>query len=113
MKKAILKVTLVTLVIGWLIGGAVISAQEKKEHKPTEVQLLRLQVKQKDAQMAQVRFQVAQQAFQASVNELQAEANKVKEQNGWAKETEFNADTLAFLEAPKAPKQPAKVEEKK
>lgn len=112
MKKTILKVTLGMLVVGWLIGGAVISAQEVKEYKPTEVQLLRLQVKQKDAQMAQLRFQAAQQAFQSSINDLQIEASKIKEQNQWDKGTIFNADSLTFSEAPK-PEPPKKVEGKK
>lgn len=82
-----------------LIG--VVQAQEKKEYKLTEVQLLRLQVKQKDAQIAQVRFQASQQAFQAAINDLQAEASKVKEQNSWDKDVIFNADALTFSEAPK------------
>lgn len=113
MKRLVLKVTLGMLVVGWLVGGAVISAQDTKEYKPTEVQLLRLQVKQKDAQMAQVKFQLAQQAFQASVNDLQAEANKVKEQNSWEASVTFNADTLVFAEAPKPPAPAKKPEGKK
>lgn len=107
------KLALVILVIGWFAGGVVIGAQEKKEYKLTEVQLLRLQVKQKDAQIAQVRFQASQQAFQAAINDLQAEASKVKEQNSWDKDVVFNADALTFSEAPKPAKDPKDSKEKK
>lgn len=103
------KLALVILVIvsgaAWF-GEGIIKAQEKKEYKLTEVQLLRLQVKQKDAQIAQVRFQASQQAFQAAINDLQAEASKVKEQNQWDKDVVFNADALTFSEAPKPAKDP-------
>src|SRR6267378_483908 len=48
------------------------------KYEPTEVERLRLEVKQKDAQLAQVQLQRAQQAFQQSLALLDEEAGKVK-----------------------------------
>lgn len=79
-------------------------------YKPTELQALKLQVLQKDAQLAQVQLQRAQQAFQGALAALDAEAGKVKVENGWPKDVQFSPDTLTF-EVPKLP--PGQPEAKK
>lgn len=83
-----------------LCCGSVLAQQTKYE--PTEVQLLRLQVKQKDAQLAQVQLQRAQQAFQGALAALDAEAGAVKKANNWPADVQFSPDTLTF-EVPKLP----------
>lgn len=76
-------------------------AQAAKGLLPSEVQRLRLQLKQKDAQLAQKDLYIAQQNFQAAIKLLNDEAAKVKQDNGWPAATGFNADTLQFAEGPK------------
>jgi len=76
----------------WLLvfaGVAALAEEKAKEYKPTEIQTLRLQVKQRDALLAWNRYQ-------AAVADLNAEAEKVKKANAWPSETIFNGDTLQF-----------------
>jgi hypothetical protein len=82
-------------VVGLLLAGLAIRAQlsKPKTYEPSEVQTLRLQLKQRDTQMAI-------QVYQGKFNELVAEAQKVKKENGWPDDLKFNADTLQF-EMPK------------
>ena len=82
-----------------------------KKYTLTEVQQLRLQVMQRDAQLLQVRLQETQRQFQEKVSELMATAQKVKLEQGWPPETVFNPDTLQFS-APPPPATPAKEEKK-
>jgi hypothetical protein len=72
------------------------------KYQPTEVQALKLQVLQRDAQLAQIQLQRAQQAFQGALAALDAEAGKVKTENGWPKDVQFSPDTLTF-DVPKLP----------
>lgn len=71
-------------------------------YKPTELQALKLQVLQKDAQLAQIQLQRAQQAFQGALAALDAEAGAVKKANNWPADVQFSPDTLTF-EVPKLP----------
>ncbi len=71
-------------------------ADEPKAYKPTEIQSLRLQVRQKDAQLAQANLQVAQQQFQAALANLTAEAEKVKLEQKWPADTQFSPNDLSF-----------------
>ena len=89
-------ILLAVLAMGYALWG-----QEKvKDYKPTEVQLLRLQVTQKDAQLLQAQLQNIQRQFQDKVSQLMQEANKVKLEQGWSPETQFNPDTLTFSAPP-------------
>lgn len=89
-------------------------SDEPKSYIPTEVQSLRLQVKQRDAQIAQRDVLAAQQRFAALVQQLQVEAENVKTEQKWDKSVVFNVDTLTFSEAPKPePKPEVKPEVKK
>lgn len=93
---------IVALGIALSIIGALGLTKDPPAYKPSELQLARLQVKQKDAQIAQVRLQDAQQRFQAALAELDKEAGAVKEANKWPSNVQFNPDTLSF-EVPKLP----------
>lgn len=66
------------------------------KYVPTELQLLKLQVAQKDAQLAQIQLQRAQQAFQGALAALDAEAGAVKKENRWPDAVQFSPDTLTF-----------------
>jgi hypothetical protein len=62
---------------------------------PTEIQSLRLQVKQKDALLAKNLLEQAQASFQKALTALQEEGEKVKTENNW-KDVEFNPNDLSF-----------------
>jgi hypothetical protein len=90
-------------------------AGEPPKYVPTEVQALRLQVLQKDAQLAQVQLQrlndavqQSQQAFQKALQALQAGADEVKKANGWPADTQFSQDQLTFSAPPPPPPPPVK-----
>ena len=114
---------LLTLVfmVGCLVGQVL--GQDKPKFQPTEVQSLRLQVKQKDAQLAQRDLSDAcgggpgaplgrlQQAFQQAFTNLTGEAEKIKQENKWPTSTQFDPNTLQFAEPPK-PAPPPKDDKK-
>lgn len=78
---------------------------------PTEVQTLRLQVRQKDALLAKQALDAAQAQFQAALKELSAEAERVKTEQHWDKGVTFDFQTLAFT-PPAPPPAPAAKEKK-
>jgi hypothetical protein len=80
----------------------------KPKFEPTEIQSLRLQIRQRDAQIAQKDLFTANQRFQLTLGELQAEAQKIKTENKWPADVRFNPDTLVFEEPPKPAEPPKK-----
>ncbi|SRR6266436_3718222 len=76
--------------------SAALYGDDVKTYKPTELQSLRLQVRQKDAQLAQAALQAAQQQFQAALQNLTAEGEKVKVENKWPSDTQFSPNDLSF-----------------
>jgi hypothetical protein len=86
--------------------------QDKKSYVPTEIQMLRLQLKQREAQLAQRDFQQAQARFQQSVMELNAAAEAVKRENHWPDGVTFNPDSVSFIAPPDPPKPAAPAQEK-
>lgn len=98
-----MKRILASFYLSWAIWGLSLAfPQDKpKSYSPTEVQTLRLQVRQKDAQLAQRDLQFAQQRFQQSIQDLNAEADKIKTENKWPAGLSFSPDTLTFSEPPK------------
>lgn len=72
-------------------------------YKPTEIQLLRLQVKQRDMMLAQRDYIDAQRRYGATGQALFAEAETVKRENGWPETVTLDADKLEF-KAPPEPK---------
>lgn len=118
LRKVIVVIGLFALTGIAMMAQAPPAAAPPSKYEPTEVQRLKLQVAQKDAQLAQVQLQRAQQAFQAALAELDAEAGRVKVANGWPSTVQFSPDTLTFVEAPKpsvapAPPVPTAPEQKK
>ena len=63
---------------------------------PTEVQSLRLQVRQRDAVIAKVQLDAAQQKFQAALKDLSDEAERVKSENKWDKTVAFDVNSMSF-----------------
>ena len=104
-------IVVLLVVVALLVAGVLRSRGQTptppSKYQPTEVQSLRLQVAQKNAQLAQVALQQAQRNFQDAFAALNAEAAKVKAEQKWddAKVT-FNADTLTFADAPVKPPAP-------
>ena len=91
------EVTLSIAVFLIAIGGSLSIAQDgkPKSFTPTELQTLRLQVKQKDALLAKNLLEQAQNNFLKALSDLQAEGDKVKQENGW-KDVSFNPSDLTF-----------------
>jgi len=94
---AIILITGILMVMLCLLWASRTMSQEKvKEYKLTEVQLLKLQVVQKDAMLLKVQMQDIQRQFQEKVSDLMSTAQKFKLENGWPPDTQFNPDTLTF-----------------
>jgi uncharacterized protein HemX len=92
---------LVLAILG--IFGVIAAQQTGKTYTPNEVQMLRLQLKQKEALLAQRDLQEANRRFQTAVGDLQAEAEKIKTDQKWPKTVVFNPDTLTFTELAPVP----------
>jgi hypothetical protein len=92
------------ILTSFLISLAVASqAPQPKKYQPSEVESLRLQVKQKDAQLASYQAQQAQQAAQKAYADLMAEADKIKESEHWPANVMFSPQDLSFSEPPAQP----------
>lgn len=93
------------LALTWMWAGAVTLWPEPQatSYKPTEIQSLRLQVKQRDAWLAQKDAISAQQRYQAAVGALIAEGEMVRKEQGWPESVKFDADTITFAVPPEVP----------
>jgi Tfp pilus assembly protein PilF len=91
MKKSVMLVMFVIVLTA-------VAADEKPKYQLSEVQTLKLQVKQKDAQLAQRDLSQAQQNFTKALQALSDEANQVKVENKWDVGVVFNPDTLSFAD---------------
>ena len=80
----------------YLVPVVTLGQEKPKEYKLTEVQQLKLQVQQKDAQLLQAQLQNIQRQFQEKVSELMSTAQKIKMENGWSPDTKFDPDHLIF-----------------
>lgn len=98
---------IVGLGIALNLAGAFVLAQAPlpaaSKYKPTEIQQLKLEVAQKDAQLAQVQLQRAQQVFQSALAKLDDVAGQVKRENGWPEGVQFSPDSLTFIAPPEQP----------
>jgi hypothetical protein len=74
------------------------AAQTPKKYEPTEVESLRLQLKQRDAQLAQVAVQQANAVFQKTVADFNAEVDAIKKAHGWPAEVQIDQTRLASNE---------------
>lgn len=93
------------------LSALTLNSQEPKappSYTPTEIQSLRLQVKQKDTLLAVKILQEAQANFTNMKMSLMNESDSVIKENKWPQDLIFNPDTLQFSETPKndAPKRP-------
>jgi len=77
-----------------------------KVYAPTEVQSLRLQVRQKDALLAKAALEQAQRQFQQALTDLMTEGEKVKRENKWPDETQFDPNQLVYSAPPAKEKKP-------
>jgi hypothetical protein len=84
----------------FLVAAILAHGQASPELKPSEVQMLRLEVKQKTALLAQRDVNDAQTRFNQALTELQDEAKKVEEENKWT-DAQFNPQDLTFKPMPK------------
>jgi hypothetical protein len=97
--KALVKVfwlPIVAALLFWVMTEA--QPQALPPYKPTEIQSLRLQVKQRDALLAQKDWQVAQEHYQAAVAILNAEGEAIRKENHWPDTVKFDANTIEFSE---------------
>jgi len=85
------------LVILALVFTSGILAQAPSKFQPTEIQSLRLQVKQRDAI-------IARQNYENAVNQIQAEAEKVRKENNWPDTVRFDFNSLTFFDTATPPK---------
>src|ERR1700720_34429 len=80
----ILVSTILMIIVMAIVGICIAArADEKKGYDITETQKLRLEVKQKDAQIAQMQMQAANNAFQKSIADFNAESKAIQKENGW------------------------------
>lgn len=96
-----------------------------KTYEPTEVELLRLQLLEKDAELSQVALAQASANWQKATSDFNAQVETIKKAHGWPEDVHLDAVTygktkeLKFVEAvpapaPKFPRVPkAQAEEKK
>jgi hypothetical protein len=103
--KYILLLTILSLLCLLAIG---LYAQDKAKYQPTEIQLLKLQNKQKDAVIAkqaldalQAQITNQQKAFQEALKSLNDEAEAIKKENSWPKELTFDPNNVVFTEPAK------------
>ena len=86
-----------------LIGAQTPAPPVTSKLEPTEVQTLRLTVKQQAAKLAQRDLADAQARFNAAVAALNAEADKVRTEQGWDAKVKFDMDALTFTAPPEPP----------
>ena len=77
------------------------------KYELSEIQKLRLEVKQKDAQLAQQTLTMAQQTFNQRIADFNAEAQKVEQENGWPSTLKIDPNTLTFSDPPAVKGPPA------
>jgi hypothetical protein len=97
------RLVLVILALGiWSVVEVGAWPQQDKAYEPSEIQKLRIQVKFKDAQIAQQQLSVAQQQFNAAVSAFNAQVEATKKENSWPDTVQIDPNTLEFKETPMA-----------
>jgi len=79
-----------------------------KKYQPDPTQSLRLQLKHKDGEMAQIQFNLAQQNLNKALNDITAEGEAIKKENGWPVELILDPNTLTFKMPPAPTPEPQK-----
>lgn len=93
------------VIVAWMLAGA-LDAQAPPQYKTTETQHLRLQVKQRDAWLAQRDAIEAQRRYQQAVGELNALGEEIRKENGWPETVIFDADRIEYTEPPRGAQRP-------
>ncbi len=88
------------ILLAVLLATVAMAQDHPKDYKLSEIQSLRLQVKQKEAIIAKNNLDQAQHNFQQALTDLTSEGDKIKSENGWPKETTFEPNTLQFSAPP-------------
>lgn len=89
----------ITLLVAILLAAVTAFSNDAK-YQPSEIQLLHLQLKQKDVQIAQQNVFFAQQQFKAMLQALGDEAQKVKAENSWPEAVVFDQESLTYSDPP-------------
>jgi hypothetical protein len=95
----IVAVLLIVFGIGWSVAHG---QTPPAALQPTEVQSLRLQVKQRE-------FQIASILYNQALAALDNEAENIKKENHWDEKVRFLREQMIFLPAPELPKVAAPV----
>src|SRR5579864_9284625 len=80
-----------------------------KTFEPTEVELLRLQLLEKDAELAQIALSQASANWQKATSDFNAQIEAIKKAHGWPADVRLDAQTYAktkglkFVETPIPP----------
>lgn len=102
MKPKHLLAALLTVILS-LAACRMFPQSGKPKYEPSELQKLRLQIKQKDAQMAQQNVQIANANFQQVMAVLNAEVKAVEKENKWPDTLQIDFNTMEFKPAPEKP----------
>lgn len=113
--KQLNRVLVATLMFCFAWVAVLVAAQKTEPLKflANEVQQLRLQVKQKDAQLAQAALKEADARFKQTLQELSNEAEQVKKDQHWPADVVFDPNSLSFSEPKAEAKKPANAPESK
>lgn len=96
------------LILTFMVAGLAIAHPDDKKYELSEVQKLRLQVKQKDAQLAQIQLSIAQGNFEKTIDDFNAEVKSIEKENSWPETLQINAQTLDFTAPPATAPPPEK-----
>ncbi len=103
LRKVIIEMAVLFLIVAvvMLLGMAQAPpSAPKAKYEPSELQALRLKVKQQEAVLAQRDLRDAQMRLQAAMTELEAAAQAIKKENKWADNVQFDVNTLTFTAPP-------------
>jgi hypothetical protein len=81
-----------------IFASPLVAQAPPAKYQPTEIQELKLQNLQKDAQLAQYAAITAQNALAARVTSLSEYANQVKKENKWDSKVGFDIGKVQFCD---------------
>ena len=104
----------VTAGLAFLVAIAVLARPQDlpkpPSYTPSETQKLKLELKHKDAEIANILLRDAQARYQTAIAALQNEGTVVIKENKWPDDLLFDAESLTFTTKPPAAKQAPKPE---
>ena len=99
------------VLIPLLLVTSAFAEDRPKKYETSEIEHLKLQVKQKDAQIAQIYYMQSQQKYNDAVQELYKECTSIRDQHNWPATVTCKPEDLTFFDTPK--EEPKKTEPKK